>query len=61
MCISNNFESIEHDQITAKDLWEDGVHLTESGKIFLGWNLLDAINNFLFNNLPRNPEFVNLV
>ena len=61
MCISNNFESIEHNQTTAKDLWEDGVHLKESGKIFLGRNLLDSINNFLFNSLPRNPEFVNLV
>ena len=35
MCISNNFEFIEHNQITAKDLWKDGVHLTESDKVFL--------------------------
>ena len=33
MCISNSFEFIEHDLITAKDLWKDGVHLTESGKV----------------------------
>ena len=35
MCISNNFEFIEHNQITAKDLWKGGVHLTESDKVFL--------------------------
>ena len=33
MCISNSFEFIEHDPITAKDLWKDGVHLTKSGKV----------------------------
>ena len=39
MYISNNFEFIEHNQITTKDLWKDGVHLTESGKVFLGRHL----------------------
>ena len=31
MCTSNNFKFIEHNQITTKDLWKDGVHLRESG------------------------------
>ena len=44
MCISNNSEFIEHNQITTKDLWKDGIHLTECGKVFLARNLLDAIN-----------------
>ena len=35
MCISNNSEFIEHNQITTKDLWKDGIHLTECGKVFL--------------------------
>ena len=39
MCISNNFEFIEHNQKTAKDLWKDGVHLRESGKVYLARNL----------------------
>ena len=39
MCISSNFEFIEHNQITAKDLWKDGVNLTESGKVYLARNL----------------------
>ena len=30
MCISRNSEFIEHNQITAKDSWKDGVHLTDS-------------------------------
>ena len=61
ICISNNFEFTEHNQITAKDLWKDGVHLTESGKVFLARNLLDRINIFSCNSRPRNPKFVNLV
>ena len=46
MCISNNPEFIEHNQITATDLWKDDIHLAESGKVFLARNLLDAINIF---------------
>ena len=54
MCISNNVEFIEHNQITAKDLWKDDVHLTESGKVFLARNLLDRINFFFM----RQPELI---
>ena len=61
MCISNNFEFIEHNQITAKDLWKDSVHLTESGKVYLARNLLDRINGFFCDSRSRNPELVNLV
>ena len=39
MCISNNFEFIKYNQKTAKDLWKDGVHLRESGKVYLVRNL----------------------
>ena len=46
MCISNNFEFIAHNQIAAKDLWKDNVHLTESGKVFLARNSLDRITIF---------------
>ena len=61
MCISSNFEFIEHNQITAKDSCKDGVHLTESSKIYLARNLLDRINAFLCNSRSRNAELVNLV
>ena len=46
MCISNNSEFIEHNQITATDLWKDDIHLAESGKVFLARNLLCAVNIF---------------
>ena len=39
MCISNNFEFIEHNRKTAKDSWKDGVHLRESDKVYLAQNL----------------------
>ena len=35
LCILNNLEFIEHNQITAKDLWKNGVHQTEFDKVFL--------------------------
>ena len=44
--ISSNFEFIEHNQITAKDLWKGGIHLTECGKVFSGRILSDRINIF---------------
>ena len=42
MCISNNFEFVEHNQITAKESVKvhQKVHLTESGRVFLARNLL---------------------
>ena len=46
MCISNNSEFIEQNQITATDLWKDDIHLAESGKVFLARNLLGAVNIF---------------
>ena len=61
MPISNDFEFIEHNRKTAKDLWKDDLHLTESGKVFLAQNLLDKINIFLRNSRSRKPEFLNLV
>ena len=48
MSISSNLEFIEHNQITAKELRKDSVHLTESGKVFLTSNLLDRITIFFY-------------
>ena len=56
ICISNNFEFIEHNQIAAKDLWKDCIHLTESGKVFLARNLLDAINVFFMQHPVLKPR-----
>ena len=39
MCISSNFEFIQHNQITAKNLWKDRIHLTKSSKVPLARNL----------------------
>ena len=39
MCISSNFEFIQHNQITAKNLWKDRIHLTKSSKVLLARNL----------------------
>ena len=39
MSILDNIEFIEHNQINAKDLWKDSVHLKETGKVFIVKNL----------------------
>ena len=42
------FEFIKHNHITSKDLWKDGTHLANSGKVFLARNLIDRVNFFFF-------------
>ena len=39
MCISSNFEFIQHNRITGKNLWKDRIHLTKSSKVLLARNL----------------------
>ena len=33
-----NFEFIDHQQITTKSLWNDGIHLLDARKSILGQN-----------------------
>ena len=35
----NLYEFIKDNQITAEDLWKDGIHLTETGQVFSARNL----------------------
>ena len=42
-------ERIDHDNgaISEKDLWKDGIHLTESGRVIVANNFINYLNNFL--------------
>ena len=47
LCIQNNCEFINNVQINKHDLWRDGIHLQESGKILIAKNFINSVNNFL--------------
>ena len=45
-----NFEFIDHKQITTKFLWNDGIHLLDTGKSVLGQNFVNKVSNFFREN-----------
>ena len=47
LCIQNNYEFISNMQINNRDLWRDGIHLPESGKILIAKYFTNSVNNFL--------------
>ena len=44
--MKQNFEFIDHQQITTKFLWNDVIHLLETGKSILGQNFVNRVRNF---------------
>ena len=46
LCMKYNFEFIDHLQITTKFLWNDGIHLLNTGKSILGQNFVNRVSNF---------------
>ena len=49
-----NFEFISHQQITTKFLWNDGIHLLDTGISILGQNFVNRVSNFF----PKNDSFL---
>ena len=46
LCMKYNFEFIDRQQITTKFLWNDGIHLLDTGKSILGQNFVNRVSNF---------------
>ena len=46
LCMKYNFEFIDHQQITTKILWNDGIHLLHKDKSILGQNFVNRVTNF---------------
>ena len=42
-----DFCFIDNGAISEKDLWKDGIHLTESGSVIVANSLINYLNNFL--------------
>ena len=55
LCIQNNYEFISDTQINKRDLWRDGIHLQESGKILIAKNFTNSVNNFISKTHFRGP------
>ena len=46
LCKENGFTYIDNSNIGESDLWEDGLHLLESGKVKLANNYIYSLNSF---------------
>ena len=45
-CTKYDFHLVDNGAVSKVNLWKDGVHLVESGKVVIANNLLNCINNF---------------
>ena len=62
LCMKYNFEFIDHQQIATKFLWNDGIHLLDTGKSMLGQIFVNMVSMFLvfFSKIGpflRDPHF----
>ena len=46
-CRKYGFCFIDNGAVSEKDLWKDGIHLIESGRVIVANNLINYLNNFL--------------
>ena len=55
----NNFEFIEHPQINTDYLWNDLIHLQDTGKSLLGQNFMNRVSRFFCKNdsFLTSPHF----
>ena len=53
-----NFVFIDHQNITSNDLWADGIHLINSGKVILARDFAEKVNNFLCLNSNFQESFI---
>ena len=50
MCKNNSFIFVDNSNISNIHLFDDGLHLVESGRCNLANNVIDRINNFLLEH-----------
>ena len=46
-CMKYGFCFIDNGTVSEKDLWKDGIHLTESGRVIVANNLINYLNDLL--------------
>ena len=47
ICLTNDLVFIDNSNIFSTNLYKDGIHLLESGKVVLARNFISCLNNFL--------------
>ena len=60
-CTKYGFHLVDNGAVSKDNLWRDGVHPVESGKVIIANNLLNCINDFLgvANSVLRTRELKN--
>ena len=53
MCKDNNFIFVDNNNISNVHLFDDGLHLVESGSYILANNVINYKNNFLLTHFHR--------
>ena len=48
---------VDNGAVSKCDLWKDGIHLLETGKVIIANNFLSSINDFLENMIPPIRSF----
>ena len=51
MCKNNNFILVDNSNVSNIHLFDDGLHLAESGRYIIANNAIDRTNNFLLTQL----------
>ena len=46
-CTKYGFHLVDNGAVSKENLWRDGVHLVDSGRVIIANNLINCINNFL--------------
>ena len=58
LCHTNNFVFIDLQNITSNDLSVDGIHLINSGKVMLGRDFAEKVNEFLCQDSNFQRSFI---
>ena len=56
-CMKCGFHFVDNGAVSKCDLWKDGIHLLETGKVIIANNFINSINYFLENMIPPISSF----
>ena len=56
-CTRYGFHFVDNGAVSKCELWKDGIHLLETGKLIIANNFISSINYFLENMIPPISRF----
>ena len=57
VCSKYGFHFVDNGAVSKCDLWKDGIHLLETGKVIIVNKFISSINYFLENMIPPISSF----